>query len=56
MTLKLAARKLRADELGNETEIPLDEEMDVGAMDAEGSPCCWSAAACRRASRPSPCG
>ncbi len=38
MTLKLAARKLRADEQGNEKEIPLDEEIDVGAVDAEGKP------------------
>ena len=45
MTLKLAARKLRADEQGNEKEIPLDEEIEVGAVDARtASRCCWSAA------------
>jgi aminopeptidase N len=38
VTLKLAARKLRADQQGNEKEIPLDEEIDVGAVDAEGKP------------------
>ena len=38
ITLKLAARKLRADEQGNEKEIPLDEEIEVGAVDAQGKP------------------
>jgi ABC-2 type transport system permease protein len=38
ITLKLAARKLRADEQGNEKEIPLDEEIEVGAVDDKGKP------------------
>ena len=34
----MAAKKLRADELGIETEIPLDEEMDVGVLGQDGKP------------------
>jgi hypothetical protein len=34
--LRVAAKKLRADELGAEHEVPLDETIDVGALDGEG--------------------
>ena len=35
--LRLAARKLRADGLGNEREVPLNDLIDVGALDANGT-------------------
>ena len=35
--LRLAAKKLRADSLGNEHEVPLHDLMDVGALDANGT-------------------
>jgi ABC-2 type transport system permease protein len=35
--LRLAARKLRADGLGNEHEVPLNDLIDVGALDANGT-------------------
>jgi ABC-2 type transport system permease protein len=38
VTVRVAARKLRADELGVETEIPLDEEVDVGVLGEDGKP------------------
>ena len=39
ITLKLVARKLKADEQGNESEVPLDPEMErleIGAIDKDG--------------------
>jgi hypothetical protein len=36
--LRLSAKKLRADELGAEHEVPLDEPIDVGAVDEKGEP------------------
>jgi ABC-2 type transport system permease protein len=35
--LRLAAKKLRADGLGNEHEVPLNDLIDVGALDANGT-------------------
>ena len=35
--LRLAARKLRADGLGTEREVPLNDLIDVGALDANGT-------------------
>jgi hypothetical protein len=34
--LRLTAKKLRADELGAEREVPLDEPIDVGVLDEKG--------------------
>jgi ABC-2 type transport system permease protein len=36
VTLRLTARKVRADDQGEEKEIPLDEEVEVGAVDKDG--------------------
>ena len=33
-----SARKLRADGLGRETEVPMDQPVDVGALDERGAP------------------
>lgn len=38
VTLKVSARKLRAGELGKETEVPLDDLVDVGVVDDRGDP------------------
>ncbi|MFT3769929.1 MAG: M1 family aminopeptidase [Minicystis sp.] len=38
ITLRVSARKLRADELGAEREVPMDEPIDVGALDEKGEP------------------
>ncbi|APR79556.1 membrane protein, putative [Minicystis rosea] len=38
ITLRVSAKKLRADELGAEHEVPLDELVDVGALDEHGEP------------------
>jgi ABC-2 type transport system permease protein len=35
--LRLAAKKLRADGLGTEREVPLNDLIDVGALDAKGA-------------------
>ena len=35
--LRVAAKKLRADDLGNEHEVPLNDLIDVGALDANGT-------------------
>jgi ABC-2 type transport system permease protein len=35
--LRLAAKKLRADGLGNEHEVPLNDLIDIGALDANGT-------------------
>ncbi|HEX4143474.1 MAG TPA: M1 family aminopeptidase [Pirellulales bacterium] len=36
--LSVAAKKLRADDQGVETELPLDDLIDVGVLDAKGTP------------------
>jgi hypothetical protein len=38
VTLKVAAKKLKADELGKETEAPLADWIDIGVLDADGKP------------------
>jgi hypothetical protein len=38
VTLKVAARKVKADELGKETEAPLADWIDIGVLDADGKP------------------
>ena len=38
VTLKVAAKKLRADGLGKETEVPLADWIDIGVLDADGKP------------------
>jgi ABC-2 type transport system permease protein len=35
--IEALAKKLRADELGAEKEVPLDDFIDVGVLDAEGN-------------------
>ena len=32
----MAAKKLRADERGNETEVPLDDWIDIGVLGEDG--------------------
>ena len=36
--LKIAAKKLKAGELGQETEVPLADYVDIGVLDADGKP------------------
>jgi hypothetical protein len=36
--LKVAAKKLRAGELGEETDVPLADWIDIGVLDAKGKP------------------
>ena len=36
VTLKVAARKLRADPKGQETQIPIDDEIDIGVFVGQG--------------------
>ena len=38
VTINVASRKLRADELGNETELPMNDLVDIGVLDAAGKP------------------
>ena len=38
MTLKVAARKLRADALGKETDAALADWIDIGVLDADNKP------------------
>jgi ABC-2 type transport system permease protein len=38
VTLKVAAKKFRADELGKEAEIPLADWIDIGVLDADNKP------------------
>ena len=35
--LVVAAKKIRADGAGNETEVPFDGDVDIGALDAKGN-------------------
>jgi ABC-2 type transport system permease protein len=35
--LVVAAKKIRADGAGNETEVPFDNDVDIGALDAHGN-------------------
>jgi aminopeptidase N len=37
VSVEVLAKKLRADELGRETEVPLDDWIDVGVLDADGN-------------------
>jgi hypothetical protein len=37
VTVEVLAKKLRADELGRETEAPVDDWIDVGVLDADGN-------------------
>jgi hypothetical protein len=36
--LKVAAKKLKADELGKESDAPIDDWIDIGVLDADGKP------------------
>ncbi|MCK4766070.1 MAG: ABC transporter permease [Candidatus Aminicenantes bacterium] len=36
VTVTVQAKKLRADELGKETEIPIDDWLDIGVLDKDG--------------------
>jgi aminopeptidase N len=36
VTLKVTARKLRADDMGNETEVPLNDAVDIGVFAGSG--------------------
>ena len=36
--LKIAAKKLKAGELGQETEVPLADYIDIGVLDTDGKP------------------
>ncbi len=36
--LKVAAKKIKAGELGEEKEVPLSDWIDIGVLDAEGKP------------------
>ena len=38
VTLKVAARKRKADGLGNEKDVALDDWIDIGVLDADGKP------------------
>ncbi|MES1265521.1 MAG: hypothetical protein ABUU24_07700, partial [Variovorax sp.] len=38
VTLKVAAKKLHADGLGKESEVPLADWIDIGVLDADGKP------------------
>ena len=38
VTVRVAVKKLRADELGVETEVPVDDEMDIGVLGKDGTP------------------
>jgi ABC-2 type transport system permease protein len=38
VTLGVSARKLRADELGVEQEVPMDQLVDIGVLDEKGAP------------------
>ena len=38
VTMTLVARKVRANEIGAETEVPMDDHVDVGVLDADGVP------------------
>jgi aminopeptidase N len=38
VTLKVAAKKLQASELGDEKEMPLADWIDIGVLDADGQP------------------
>lgn len=36
VTLNVSARKVRSDEIGNETEVPMDDLVEVGLFEADG--------------------
>ena len=38
VTVRVAAKKLHADELGVETEVPVNDEVDVGVLDKDDKP------------------
>ena len=38
VTLKVSARKLRADELGRQTEVPMDDLVDIGVFGPKETP------------------
>jgi len=38
VTLKVSAKKIRADEDGKQTEVPMDDLVDIGVLDAEDKP------------------
>jgi ABC-2 type transport system permease protein len=38
VTLKVSARKLRADDLGRQTEVPMDDLVDIGVFGAKEAP------------------
>jgi hypothetical protein len=38
VTLKVAARKLRADELGEQKEVPMDDLVDIGVLGPDDAP------------------
>ena len=38
VTLTVTARKVKADELGKETDVPLADWIDIGVLDADGKP------------------
>jgi aminopeptidase N len=38
VTINVTTKKLRADELGSESEIPMDDLVDVGVLGADGKP------------------
>ena len=38
MTVKVVAKKREADELGKEDDVPMDDLIDIGVLDANGEP------------------
>src|SRR5690606_4990294 len=38
VTLKVSAKKLRADEAGKQTEVPMDDLVDIGVLGASDEP------------------
>jgi ABC-2 type transport system permease protein len=38
VTIKVLAKKRKADDLGKETDAPIDDWIDIGVLDADGVP------------------